>query len=125
LQKGIVESLFDFSFSSFITGKIIKFLYMISILLVGFISLGIFISGAENGGAAAFGALIFAVVFFAMGVLYARVLSEILIIFFRMLETLDEISNKLDALSGLGSSQDSPDDGNGDLSFDLPDSPDG
>jgi len=97
-QQGMIASLFDFSFSSFITPKIQKVLYVLMLLGAAICGLMTFITvfgmgsgffgkvGGLIGGAIA-GPLVF--LFLAM---YFRVMMEILIVVFRGVEYLKEIS---------------------------------
>jgi Domain of unknown function (DUF4282) len=85
--KGFFASLFDISFSSLITTKVIKVLYVISLIVIGLFAL-FFIIGAFTVSAglgvltlvilAPLGALLYAV--------YTRVILEFIIVVFRIAE---------------------------------------
>lgn len=97
MDKGFVGSLFDFSFSNFVTGTLVKFIYGLSLCLVGLLSLGMFVGGLFSGEAVGVATALFVTpIFFALGILYARVMSELTIVVFRIFELLQEISSKLD-----------------------------
>lgn len=51
-QKGFFASLFDLSFDSLITTRIIKVLYVLAILLIGLMALGMLVSvlGSDTSG---------------------------------------------------------------------------
>jgi hypothetical protein len=92
--QGFFGSLFDLSFSSFVTTKIIKVLYVLGIIMAGLSSLAVFISAARNGVPAAIVGLIFAPLVFLLGVLYSRVMLEIIIVVFRIAENTGEIARQ-------------------------------
>ena len=92
---GFLSSLFDLSFSSFITPKLIKVLFVISLLLAGFGALALVASGFIQG--ALTGILMLVIVaplVFLFYVIYARVMMEVLIVIFRSSEYLAEIAKQ-------------------------------
>ena len=93
---GFISSLFDLSFSSFITPKLIKVLFVISIVLAAFGSLFVVMTGFQAGGVfGGLGALlIVAPLVFFFYVMYARVVMEVLIVIFRCSEYLAEIAKQ-------------------------------
>jgi len=82
--KGFVGMLMDFSFSDFITPKIIKVLYIIGIVLAGLVALGILASFVMAGGASILIGIIAAPVAFILYVIFARVWLEITLVLFRI-----------------------------------------
>ena len=97
-QKGMISSLFDFSFSDFITPKIQKVLYFLLLILAGVCGLMTFITvfGMGSGFFGKVGGLIGGVIagplVFLFLAMYFRVMMEILIVVFRAVEYLAEIS---------------------------------
>jgi len=93
---GFVSSLFDLSFTNFITPKLIKVLFVISIVLAAFGSLFVVLTGFQAGGVfGGLGALlIVAPILFFFYVMYARVMMEVLIVIFRCSEYLAEIAKQ-------------------------------
>jgi hypothetical protein len=85
-------ALFDFSFSEFITTRIIKVLYILAIILSGLAGLGIFATFASQGGTAAIFGLVLAPIVFLVYVIVARVWMEIIIVIFRIAEYAREIA---------------------------------
>jgi Domain of unknown function (DUF4282) len=92
MEKGFFGSLFDISFSSLITTKVIKVLYVISLIVIGlfalFFVIGAFASSAALGVVtliilAPLGALLYAV--------YTRVILEFIIVVFRIAEYNGEL----------------------------------
>lgn len=92
---GFISSLFDLSFTNFITPKIIKVLFVITIVLLALETLGLvafaFMNSALGG---IFALLIIGPLIFFFGVIYARVTMEILIQIFRGVEFLSEIAKQ-------------------------------
>ena len=99
-HRGLISSLFDFSFDSFITPKIQRFLYVLLLILAGLAGIAVLVAilGAAGGFFGKIGALIIGVpvaallaLFLAM---YFRVMMEILIVVFKGVEYLSEISEQ-------------------------------
>lgn len=86
-KKGFFGSLFDLSFTEFVTTRIIHVLYIFAIVVAGLGALGIIGSGfASRSGAGIVGALILAPLMFLFWVLLARVWLEVIIVAFRIAE---------------------------------------
>lgn len=88
------SSLFDFSFSTFVTTKIIKVLFVLGIIFAGLWSIMIFFSLASKGGASTILGLILIPLLFILGVIYFRVVLEIIIVIFRIAENTSEIAQR-------------------------------
>jgi Domain of unknown function (DUF4282) len=85
--RGFFESLFDFSFTSLVTTKLIKVLYGLSIAVLALGSLFFAMIGFSVSPTAGAFMLIFgAPLFFLLGVCYTRVMLEIMIVVFRIAE---------------------------------------
>jgi len=93
---GFISSLFDLSFSNFITTKLIKVLFVISIVVAALESLMFVVYAFQFMGAVAgvLMLLIGAPILFFLGVIYTRVLMEVLIVVFRGSEYLAEIAKQ-------------------------------
>jgi len=92
---GFFQALFDFSFTDFVTSKIIKLLYGLIIFFAVIIALIIIIAGfAAHPGAGILALLIVAPLIFLISVIYGRVLLEIIIVIFRIAEHTAEIAQK-------------------------------
>ena len=85
--KGFFGALFDFTFTDFITSKMIRLLYIILIIAAG-IGTVIFIVGAFTKSAAlgALTLLILGPIAFLLGVICIRIYMEIIIVLFRIAE---------------------------------------
>ncbi len=94
-QKGFFGSLFDFSFTTFVTSKIIKFLYGLSIVGVALVSL-VLIIGSFTASTATGVVMLFigAPFFFLISVIYARVTLEMIIVIFRISEHVAELAEQ-------------------------------
>jgi hypothetical protein len=92
MQKGFFGSLFDLSFGSLVTPKVVKFLYVLTLIAIGLIAL-LFIIGAFARNSA-FGALTLLVIAPALSLLYAvyaRVILELIVALFRLVEYNGEL----------------------------------
>ena len=91
--KGFLESLFDFSFTTFVTSKLIKILYVLSIVCAALGSLFLIVIGFTLSTALGVLMLLIASpLLFLSSVIYARVLLEIMIVIFRISEHTAEIA---------------------------------
>ena len=92
MQKGFFGSLFDISFSSLITTRIIKVLYVLALIVIGLFSL-FFIIGAFTNSAGA--GILTLVILAPLGALvytvYTRVILEFIIVVFRIAEYNGEL----------------------------------
>ncbi len=93
--RGFFESLFDFSFTSLVTTKLIKVLYGLSIAVLALGSLFfVLIAFSASPTAGAFMLIFGAPLFFLLGVCYTRVMLEIMIVLFRIAEHTAEIAQQ-------------------------------
>jgi hypothetical protein len=94
-KTGFFGALFDFSFTDFVTSKIIKLLYGLSIFLIGLATL-IFVifSFGASPIAGIFMLLIVGPLIFILGVTYTRILLEIIIVIFRIAEHTATMAGK-------------------------------
>jgi hypothetical protein len=91
-NQGFLASLFDVSFSSLVTTRVIKVLYILSMVLIGLTAL-FFIGAAFTNSAAAglFTLVVLAPFVSLLYLVYVRVLLEIVIAIFRIMETNVEL----------------------------------
>jgi hypothetical protein len=95
IDKDFFGSLFDFSFTNFITSKIIKLLYGLSILGAAVLAFVVIIAGFARGtGSGVFALLIFAPLVFLLCVIYTRVGLELIIVLFRIAEHIAQIAEQ-------------------------------
>jgi len=101
--KGFFESLFDFSFTSFITSKIIKMLYGLSIAGAALLALVLITAGFNvSAGTGLFTLIFLAPLVFLLGVIYSRVILELVIVLFRISEHAAEIARQTQGPSNPG-----------------------
>ena len=91
---GFLKTLFDFSFSSFVTTKIIKFVYILAIVLSAIGALGAIGGGFGESIGHGVLMLILSPIIFALSVLVSRIWLEIIIVIFRIAENTTELANK-------------------------------
>ena len=92
-RRGFFARLFDFSFEEFITPSIIKVLFIIAMVIIGLSVLGGIIVGFMSSAGLGVGALIGGLIFGFFALLYARVILEVFIVFFRIRDDTEEIAN--------------------------------
>jgi hypothetical protein len=86
-EKGFFASLFDVSFTSFVTVRLIKVIYVITLVLIGLAALVFVVAAfADSVGAGVFVLVIVAPLLSLLYVIYARVLLEIVMAIFRIAE---------------------------------------
>jgi hypothetical protein len=94
MQKGFFASLFDFSFTEFITIKIIKILYGIIIVLAGIFVLFFIVTGFRASAAMGILYIILSPLVFFLYVIIARVWLEIVIVIFRIEDNTKKMAEK-------------------------------
>ena len=91
-EKGFFELLFDFSFSEFVTTKIIKVLYVLAIHGAGIAALMTLFSGfATKSFSGVLYGLVMTPIVFLLGTLVARIWLETLIVLFRIAENTTKL----------------------------------
>ncbi|MDC3332347.1 DUF4282 domain-containing protein [Ilumatobacter sp.] len=84
--KGFFGRIFDLSFTEFVTPSIIKLIFIVGIILAALMSLFVFAAFAQQGSGYLVAGLVFAPLVFFVYVLFARVVSEVYLILFRIEE---------------------------------------
>lgn len=105
-SKGFFRSLFDLSFTSFVTARVVKFIYVLSIIFAVLYVLGTmgyasfiayaFVAALAQSDALGIvtGVLLFIVltpIFLLIAITYVRVLLELVIVLFRISENIAEL----------------------------------
>ncbi len=89
MEKGFFGSLFDLSFTSFVTPKLVKILFIISLVLLGiayiFIAISIFSSGGETTFNASTGEFEESGGNAALGILWLLILGPLFLFFYKLL----------------------------------------
>ena len=90
--RGFMTALFDYSFTSFVTPKIIKILYLLATVVVALSTLVLVLAAFNNSsGAGILTLVIVGPLFFLISMIYARVLLELVIVFFRINGNVQEL----------------------------------
>lgn len=84
--KSFLSMLFDLSFDDFVTVRIIRVIYVISIIAAAIVGLFWFVTFASNGAGAAILALILVPIAFLLYVIIARVWLEAFMAIFKIAE---------------------------------------
>jgi hypothetical protein len=93
--KGFFSSLFDYSFSSFITARIIKVLYVLMTIAVALWTLLVILLAFRVSSAVGFLALLIGgPIFFVITMVYIRVGLELIMVFFRIHGDVAEINRR-------------------------------
>ena len=88
--KGLIGSLFDFSFHSFLTCKLIRALYALAMSVAALSAFFLIVEGFNLGRGAGIFALFAAPVMFLFSVGCSRVLLELFMVIFRIEEHLSK-----------------------------------
>lgn len=91
LEKGFFASLFDMSFSDFVTIRIIKFLYILGIILAGIAGLVFIVSGFANGIGTGILFLLLSPFIVLVYILMTRIWLELIIVVFRIAENTSQL----------------------------------
>jgi Domain of unknown function (DUF4282) len=88
--KGFFASLFDFSFSSMITTKIIKVVYVIEAVVISLCALGFLVYEVKQGGAGVLIGIVGAPIGWLFYMIVARMWCELWIVIFRFFRDVRE-----------------------------------
>jgi hypothetical protein len=91
---GFFGTLFDFSFSEFLTPKVIKVLYAIGLLLAAIGALVFIVAGFHRGAGVGIIFLVISPVVFVLYALAVRIYLEIMLVLFRIAGRVDEIASR-------------------------------
>ena len=96
MQKNFFAELFDLSFSSFVTPKVVKVLYVISIIGVGiFFLMSIYQAFAYSQG---FGSTLLMLIIAPIGacllLILARIYMELILVAFRIADKITKIADR-------------------------------
>ena len=96
-QPSFFASLFDFSFSRFVTLRLVKFLYVVSMILMVFVVIAVIIAGFTEAvsGVETVGYIVLAPILALLYLLIIRVSLEFVVVVFRIGETATEVRDLL------------------------------
>ena len=82
--KGLFSGLFDFSFTTFITLKFLRVIYILLLVLILVAGFGFLVSSLSEGGTAAVVGIILVPLVTLLYVIFARIYMELIALFFRI-----------------------------------------
>ncbi|MBE3555519.1 MAG: DUF4282 domain-containing protein [Firmicutes bacterium] len=98
--RGFFDSLFDFSFRTFVTDNIIRILYLIAIVVAGLVGIAEIVRGFSSGiGIGLFTLIILAPLSFFLMILYARVVLELIMVVFRIEQEMTKSRMQIDEIA--------------------------
>ena len=105
-QPSFFASLFDFSFSRFVTLRLVKFLYVVSMILMVFVVIAVIIAGFTEAvsGVETVGYIVLAPILALLYLIMIRVSLELVVVVFRIGETAAEVRDLLKASASPSSS---------------------
>lgn len=93
-ERGFIESLFDFSFSNFITTKIVRLLYIVGVIVAGIYAIFFIATGFNMGAWVGIFFLLLSPIIFLVFVALARIYLEVIIVIFRIAEHTKKIADQ-------------------------------
>lgn len=94
--QGFFSALFDLSFTSFITLRFIKLIFVVGLIVISVAALGFIAVAASEGGAAFFFGLILAAVAWLFYIVMMRVSLEVIAVLFRISEHTKKMADSVD-----------------------------
>jgi hypothetical protein len=91
--KSFIESMLDLSFTSFVSTKLIKVIYLLSVILSCISGMALIVSGIYRGVGAGILSLIVAPLVVILEITVARVCLEIVMVLFRIAQDVNKIAN--------------------------------
>ena len=93
-EKGFLGSLFDLSFTEFITTRVIKALFILAIIVSAIAAVVIVVSGFVSGALSGIVLLVISPILFLVYVILARVWLELVIVIFRIAENTGRLAEQ-------------------------------
>ena len=101
-EKGFLGTIFDFSFTEFVTTKVIKFLLALAMVVNVIVTIFWIVGGFNISTLTGILFIILSPVVYLILMLFARIYLELIIVIFRIAENLIKIRNSLSSQSGGG-----------------------
>ena len=112
IDKGFIGTIFDFSFSEFITTRVIKFVLGLAIIINAIVTVVFIVEAFQQGVGLGIIILVLSPLIYLVMMLLARIYLELIIVIFRIAENLIAIREKMGAeeieLTGIDRSEISP-----------------
>jgi len=90
-KPGFFVTLLDFSFTEFITIRVVGFLYALGIIAAAIAAIALIVSGFRAGVGEGVGSLILAPLVFLLYVLVGRIWLEVIVVMFRIAENTERL----------------------------------
>ena len=94
---GFIGTIFDFSFTEFVTTKVIKFLLGLALIVNAIFTIGVIVGAFQVGLLGGIVVLILSPLIYLIMMLISRIYLELIIVIFRIAENLIAIRDKLGA----------------------------
>jgi len=94
-EKGFLATIFDFSFTEFVTTKVIKFLLGLAMVVNVIFTIMFIVGGFSNSTLQGIVFLILSPVIYLILMLFSRIYLELIIVIFRIAENLIKIRENL------------------------------
>lgn len=85
-SKGVIGSVFDLSFTEFVTTRVVKLLFILGVLVAGIATLSLILTGFHRGFFFGVVALLFSPLVFLLYTILMRIWCEMVIVIFRIAE---------------------------------------
>jgi hypothetical protein len=92
-DQGFIQGLLDFSFTTFVTQKLIKVIYGLGIVLLGLWALIFIVTAFGQGFTTGVTTAVFAPIGFLMAVIVLRIYLEIAIVLFRIADNTTQMAS--------------------------------
>lgn len=93
-EKSFLSSLFDLSFTEFITTRVIKVLFILAIIVSAIAAVVMIVTGFVGGALSGIVLLIISPILFLVFVILARVWLELVIVIFRIAENTGRLAEQ-------------------------------
>lgn len=91
---GFLGSLFDFTFSEFITIRLVRVIYVLGLIMVGVAAVLILGQGFSLGFFVGLFSIVLAALVFLLSAMYLRVGLEVLVVVFKIAENVTKIADR-------------------------------
>ncbi len=92
MEKGLLAGLFDFSFHESLAPRLIRLLYVIALLAGGIAVVAVVVTGMQQSPAQGLLALVAGLVAYFVGVLYVRLVLEVLTAILRIAANIERLA---------------------------------
>lgn len=100
--KSFLSVIFDFSFSEFVTTRVVKFLLALAMIVNVIVTIGVIVGAFQNSVFGGIIALILSPVIYLVMMLFSRIYLELIIVIFRIAENLNKIRESFTTGQGGG-----------------------